>query len=84
MGAQQSKNEDIREEVIIAQNGAGNSAIEEKSEQHLPSLVYMVAVLVAIISIIAIYLAWKKINECLTKKIERQAVAVVMRKQSLV
>ncbi|CAH2095396.1 unnamed protein product [Euphydryas editha] len=79
MGTYSSKNVDKKEEIIIAQNGAGNnSAAQEKSLQveRDQSLVYVVAVLVAIISIIFLYVTWKKSNKCFTKKIERQAVAV--------
>lgn len=55
MGSQPSKNLDQKEEIIFAQNRAGNSA---KAIQEEP--VQKDATLVAMVTIIFLYMVWKK------------------------
>lgn len=83
MGKQVSK--EVTEEVIIAQNGQNNQARSTMS--NADSYIkqdYLMLIGFAMLATIFIYLVWKKVHKCLTKKIERQAVAVAMRRRASV
>lgn len=70
-----------KEEVIIAQNGAGNSANPSQVESTKIAIYLTTAVLI-IVAIIFAYALWKKLHKKLTKKIERQTVAAIMRNKA--
>lgn len=81
MGKTVSKEQ--REEVIIAQTGLNNNA---NASQDIAGdgKSYLTIATGIMIVIIFCYLLWKRIHKCLTKKIERQAAAAVMRRRASV
>lgn len=82
MGKTVSKVE--KEEVIIAQTGANNKANASQAIAYGEEISYFTIATGVMIAIILFYLEWKKIHKCLTKKIERQAAAVAMRRRASV
>lgn len=79
MGKQQSK-EEKKEEVIITQSGQNNFAPNSipPLEKTAESFNLNIAIVV-ICAIILAYMIYKKLHKRLTKKIERQSTAIVLR-----
>lgn len=74
MGGQPAK-ECPKEEVIVAQNGAGNEAT---TRQDLVTL-QMTSAIMVLAAIVFTYVIWKRVHKCLTRKIDRQAAVAAVR-----